>query len=142
MNLTEKVLQLTTIALGLKGKTIRLQGVELAIGMAMITNERPGGESPAMTLELLIPEDGPKPKDGCECEVCQTAQALSGGIAGLTSLLLTKGRAAKLVLDSCGSTEDGFTAKVRNTATRRCDVGEGCTMLIAVAHAAAKSARV
>lgn len=139
MDLSEKVLKLTTVALGIKGKTLRLQGAEFHIGMCAVTCD---GQShaPKMTLELFLAEDM-EPNPDCTCDTCIASRSMKGPISIIVSELLIKGRSAKLVLDSCGAAQDGFTAKVRNTATRRCDVGEGATMVLAVAHATAKSCR-
>lgn len=143
MDLTEKILKLTTLALGLRGKTIRLQGVELGLGVCMVVADGgPNGNLAAMRVEWVLAEDGPQSKPDCACAVCETGNVLAEPkLAFTVTSLLSNGRAEKLVLDSCAYSDGRFTAKVRNTASRRCDVGEGKSMILAVAHATAKASR-
>jgi hypothetical protein len=142
MNLAEKILKFTTVALGLKNKTLRIQGEEFRIAMCAVTNDNgPKDDLPALTIQLFFPDDVPAAKEDCTCEGCKVSQAMSPKISVKVAQLLTEGRTRNLILDSCGHATDGFTAKVRHTATRRCDVGEGKTLILAVAHATAKAIR-
>lgn len=142
MNLAEKILKLTTTALGLKGKVLRLQGEEFVVGIAAVTNDNgPREDLAALTLQLFFEEDGPKKDKDCNCQTCKITNAMTDKVALMTSALLVFGKTDRLILDSCGACDNGFTAKVRNTATRRCDVGEGTSMVLAVADATAKASR-
>lgn len=134
----DDILKLTTIATSLKGNKLRLTGETTAIVTIAIHNDTPD-HSARMLMELSLPDPEDPCETACDCKRCSDNLEVKSADPFRVYQLISAGRHKKLLMDSLAACEGGFAVKIRNTATRRCDVGEGSTIVLATARAVNKA---
>lgn len=135
---TDTITRLTTLADTIHGKRIRLGTELLRVGQLALVGKDGNFR---LAMEVFI-DDGTGANNKCpDCGGDHSAHPAQLNSTALAKLALD-GTSGDFLLDSSSRGESGrYTVKLQGTKSRRCFVGEGNTLLNAIAAAVAKSAQ-